>query len=268
MVFFPQPPPLFSDKPAIIRNIDDNSVIIKNETLLEDTDTASLKKLRKSIIDKSEKRKKNVSINKMALSLINSLDPIVKEQNLIKILAKLETKPNVVYISQNNRGVFTPLFQPTSSSIKPIKLKSQSSSNIADTEESNSSKENSKKTGFFVEGLALPRNTKGKIVGSRIRDNKALVKHAEAFKNTNEQKLVNNLVAQLDKGNVDPGIGTHPLDINTHIDIFEARGKNGVRVYFGRDSETGDMTILAKSTKKNQDKVIKLLEKMYNKNKK
>lgn len=54
---------------------------------------------------------------------------------------------------------------------------------------------------------------------------------------------------QLNQGNTNPGIETHPT-FGTKEGILEARTRNGSRIYFQQDS-AGNITIFAKSTKKN-----------------
>jgi hypothetical protein len=63
---------------------------------------------------------------------------------------------------------------------------------------------------------------------------------------------------QLNKGNMNPGIGTRFL----FDEIFEARGTNGARVYF-RNGADGVVEILAKSSKANQEPVIAEVRRLY-----
>jgi len=93
-------------------------------------------------------------------------------------------------------------------------------------------------------------------VTSNIRASKGLTRAAEdAGKRV--QKDLDHLVHELQKGNPNPGIGTkHVLK-----DIFEARTKDGARVYYRKVGE--GIEIVAKSDKKNQPQVINLLRDLY-----
>ena len=96
----------------------------------------------------------------------------------------------------------------------------------------------------------------GKLV-SRIGDVPALAKIASKLEGT-AQGSIDRLTSQLAKGNLNPGIGTRYL----FNGIFEARARDGARVYF-RNVDKQGIEILAKSTKGTQEQVIKLLEKIY-----
>ncbi|HMA94642.1 MAG TPA: hypothetical protein VKP30_18250, partial [Polyangiaceae bacterium] len=65
------------------------------------------------------------------------------------------------------------------------------------------------------------------------------------------QKSIDRLTEELSKGNLNPGIGTKPIGQG----ISEARARDGARVYFRQDRE-GNVEILGKSNKANQQKVI------------
>ena len=82
------------------------------------------------------------------------------------------------------------------------------------------------------------------------------MKEAEAA-GLSDQAGLDRLTAQLANGNLNPGIGTRSL----FNGIYEARAASGARVYF-RNVE-GGVEILAKSTKANQDAVIRTLEGLY-----
>jgi hypothetical protein len=86
-----------------------------------------------------------------------------------------------------------------------------------------------------------------------------LVREAEAASRSHQDSL-NRLVNQLFQGNTNPGIGTKRVLGN----IFEARARDGARVYF-RMGADGVIEILAKSSKKNQSRVINLLMEIYGK---
>jgi hypothetical protein len=96
-------------------------------------------------------------------------------------------------------------------------------------------------------------------VRSLIDDDARLVREAETAGKSHQNSL-NRLVNQLFEGNRNPGIGTKRLFGN----IFEARARDGARVYF-RIGSDGAVEILAKSTKANQSRVINILMELYGK---
>lgn len=89
-------------------------------------------------------------------------------------------------------------------------------------------------------------------VTSSIKNHPGLVKAAGKLAGA-QQAAADALVAQLAAGNLSPGIGTKRL----FGSVFEARARNGARVYFR--SSPGRIEILAKSTKTNQREVIEIL---------
>ena len=92
----------------------------------------------------------------------------------------------------------------------------------------------------------------------RIKENPALIREAQqAGRDQDAQRSLNNLVEQLSLGNRNPGIRTE----NVFKDVYELRGKNRARVYY-REVD-GKIEILGKSVKRNQQKVINILKKMY-----
>ncbi|WP_203321529.1 RHS repeat domain-containing protein [Pseudoxanthomonas beigongshangi] len=96
-------------------------------------------------------------------------------------------------------------------------------------------------------------------VKSLIKADSFLVKAAESA-GKSVQKSLDGLVSQLSKGNMNPGIGTKHL----FSGIFEARARDGARVYF-RQTEGGGIEVVAKSSKQNQEQVIGRLKDMYEK---
>ena len=72
-----------------------------------------------------------------------------------------------------------------------------------------------------------------------------------------KSKEANQLIEQLSNGNMNPGIETNILEYG----MFEARGRNGIRVYFR--NVDGGIEILAYSDKSNQQSVIDLLYSIY-----
>lgn len=99
---------------------------------------------------------------------------------------------------------------------------------------------------------------KGLKILSRIGDVPGLSKAAEVA-GASVQKGLDSLVGQLANGNLNPGKGTKKL----FGSISYARSDDGARVYFRQAG--GTIEILAKSNKKNQGKVIRMLEDAYEK---
>ncbi|MBL8150739.1 MAG: RHS repeat-associated core domain-containing protein [Blastocatellia bacterium] len=95
-------------------------------------------------------------------------------------------------------------------------------------------------------------------IRSSIKNNKALIKLAEEAGSTVQSGL-DNLVSQLAKGNLNPGIGTK----NLFGDIFYARNRDGARVFFRKRGDT--IEIVGKSNKANEQQVIDQLRKIYQK---
>ena len=91
---------------------------------------------------------------------------------------------------------------------------------------------------------------------SAISKDKRLVKEAEKL-GSSHQRSIDALSTQLANGNLNPGKGTKKLFGN----IFEARGESGARLYF--QNIDGKITIVAKSTKSNQPRVISILRELY-----
>ncbi|MBL0028896.1 MAG: hypothetical protein IPO95_07470 [Rhodanobacteraceae bacterium] len=71
------------------------------------------------------------------------------------------------------------------------------------------------------------------------------------------QGSLDKLVGELAKGNMNPGLGTKHL----FGGIFEARARDGARVYFRQLKE--GIEVVAKSAKDNQAKVIDKLKDLY-----
>lgn len=99
----------------------------------------------------------------------------------------------------------------------------------------------------------------GRKVVSRIKESPKLVREAETA-GRSVQGSLNRLVSELSRGNMNPGIGTRPIGRG----LSEARARDGARVYFraGRD---GQIEILGKSSKSNQDVVIKEVLRVFGK---
>jgi len=92
---------------------------------------------------------------------------------------------------------------------------------------------------------------------SRIHEDPGLVRQAQAAGRTHQQSI-DRLTAQLGNGNFNPGIGTRGV----FGKVLEAKARDGARVYF-RILGNGDAEILAKSSKANQDAVIKILQQLF-----
>jgi RHS repeat-associated protein len=98
-----------------------------------------------------------------------------------------------------------------------------------------------------------------KGVSSIVKKDSKLLKLAqETFEGNNLlTKEANGLIEQLNKGNMNPGIGTKNIGKN----IFEARSKGGARVYF-RNGQNG-VEIVGYSNKANQQQVINRILEIY-----
>jgi len=79
-------------------------------------------------------------------------------------------------------------------------------------------------------------------------------KEAEAA-GRSQQKSLDILVDKLQRGHLNPGIGSEPIGKG----ISEARARDGARVYWRLSPDGKTVEILGKSTKDNQDEVIKLV---------
>ena len=84
---------------------------------------------------------------------------------------------------------------------------------------------------------------------SRVKENPRLVREAEVA-GKSHQASIDKLTDQLNKGNLNPGIGTKPIGKG----LSEARSRDGARVFFR--ATTNGIEILGKSNKANQQKVI------------
>jgi RHS repeat-associated protein len=111
-----------------------------------------------------------------------------------------------------------------------------------------------------VLGLAKGGAKGNNWVTSLVKKDDRLLKLARETFEGNDllRKEANNLIEQLGKGNVNPGIGTKNIGGN----IFEARSRGGARVYF-RNSANGGVELLGYSNKTNQQQVIDRILKIY-----
>lgn len=101
-------------------------------------------------------------------------------------------------------------------------------------------------------GILVHNDCAEELIGRMMSQDSRIVKLArETFKSNKVlAKEAENLIMNLKGGNMDPGIGTK----NVARDIFEARSRNGARVYFRNSGDAID--ILGYSNKSNQQKVI------------
>ena len=113
---------------------------------------------------------------------------------------------------------------------------------------------------YYVTDLGIwVHNTNCGLISSIDKD-KQLAKYAkEMEKDVKLKKESEELIKKFLSGDTNPGSGNKFL----FNGIYELRSKNGARVYFRMNK--GSMEILAKSNKKNQDKVIKVLKSLYGK---
>ncbi|MNC06805.1 hypothetical protein D3C75_543280 [compost metagenome] len=95
---------------------------------------------------------------------------------------------------------------------------------------------------------------------SLIKAEESLVKAAQQMgKNPVVQKEADDLIFRFLNGNTNPGIGSKYLV----KDIYYLRGKEGARVFYRM--KDGEMQILAKANKANEQTVINILYKVYGK---
>jgi len=114
---------------------------------------------------------------------------------------------------------------------------------------------------FFLVGVALifAGGIENKVIGSRVKKDPLLLRVAEDIGEKDSiSRDVNHLIAELNKGNTNPGIGTKTVSTG----LYELRGRNGGRVYY-RESQKGKYEILGYSDKASQNRVINRLKKLY-----
>jgi hypothetical protein len=102
-------------------------------------------------------------------------------------------------------------------------------------------------------------STKSLPISSSVKKDSKIRKLAEETfdGNTALRNEANSLISQLAGGNLNPGIGSKSIGNG----IFEARGRNGARVYFR--NENGGINIVGYSNKSNQGQVINRLKILY-----
>lgn len=105
---------------------------------------------------------------------------------------------------------------------------------------------------------AKTRQQQGIKLTSTMKQHPNLARHASKLEGE-QQTAADGLVRQLKAGNPNPGTGSKHLFGGVH----EARSRNGARIYFR--SKPGEVEIVGKSTKDNQDKVIEILRSLFDK---
>jgi len=116
---------------------------------------------------------------------------------------------------------------------------------------------------FFITGvfLILIKGIENRIVESRVKQDSLLLKVAENVGAKDSiSRDINHLLSELNKGHINPGLGTKA--IHGASGIHELRGRNGGRVYFRKISRER-YEILGYSDKSNQEKVINRLRELY-----
>jgi hypothetical protein len=109
------------------------------------------------------------------------------------------------------------------------------------------------------EQCELDKNVEKIEIVDKIKESPGLRREAEKIiKDQAAQRDINHLIEQLSLNNKNPG--KRNRKVQGLKNVTEARGKNGGRVYF-RERD-GKIEIIGKSNKKNQDKVLILLERM------
>ncbi len=112
--------------------------------------------------------------------------------------------------------------------------------------------------GWRIAGLVplVSEFKKGFKIISTVKNDKKLMKLAEETFEGNKQLRdeANNLISQLNNGNMNPGIGSKSIGDG----IYEARSRGGARVYF-RNTSNGIVEIVGYSNKSNQQAVINRL---------
>jgi hypothetical protein len=115
----------------------------------------------------------------------------------------------------------------------------------------------------FGEGEGLEEGVAegGFRITSSIKNDAALVRAAEkAANNETVQRGLDALTAQLEKGNLNAGLGTKAIQGTSGI--IELRGAGGARLYI-RQVGANAYDIVAKSSKANQRVVIQQLQRLY-----
>jgi len=108
-------------------------------------------------------------------------------------------------------------------------------------------------------GLILAGGVQNKVIRSRVSKDSLLLRVAQDVGRRQAiSRDINHLIAELNKGNTTPGLGTKTVSNG----IYELRGRNGGRVYY-REIEKGKYEILGYSDKPSQRGVINRLKDLY-----
>ncbi len=97
----------------------------------------------------------------------------------------------------------------------------------------------------------------------KLNDDRLYKEAKKTVKNLKVKEELPQLIDQLKKGNLSPGIDTKSLSKTDRV--FYARGDAGTRVFFRELGKGGDIEILAISDKNNETKVIRLVQEIYSK---
>ena len=109
----------------------------------------------------------------------------------------------------------------------------------------------------IIAGGKIVANTITKTIKAIVKSDKRSLELAnETFKGND---LIRKEIEELASGNMNPGIGTKNIAKN----IFEARSRNGARVYF-RNTDEG-VEILEYPNKSDQQEVINRILELYSK---
>jgi len=115
---------------------------------------------------------------------------------------------------------------------------------------------------FEVGRARLERDSSGienKVISSRVKEDTHLLKIAkDVGKKEKISRDINHLLFELNRGNINPGLGTQHITEG----IYEMRGRRGGRVFY-REINPGKFEILAYSDKDKQSKVIEYLRNKY-----
>jgi len=105
-----------------------------------------------------------------------------------------------------------------------------------------------------------PTSTEAWDMSSTVKEDTLLLREARRLSGKHSTE-VNNLLEQLSKGNLNPGIGTR--SIQGASGVSEARSRGGARVYFIADESGKSIQVVGYSTKANQQRVINKLTALY-----
>ncbi|MEK6858983.1 MAG: hypothetical protein AABX53_03680 [Nanoarchaeota archaeon] len=100
------------------------------------------------------------------------------------------------------------------------------------------------------------------VITSSVKQDAHLYRFAQELQGRERtQTEINHLIAELSKGNKNPGLGSEHL--NDAGPVMYARGRNGGRVFYIPHGKSG-YKIIGYADKNNEDRVIKYLRGKYN----